>query len=613
VSPDGGGIDAILEAAPDGVVVVSGNGTITFVNARIEEMFGYTREEVLGQPVELLIPDEHRDAHRQHVQSWLAHPRARSIGTALDLTARRHDGTVFTVDISLSPVDGGVVAFVRDLGTQRQIDAGLGYLSALVASSVDAIYRLDREGRITDWSPAADDLFGYQRDWVIGRRMSDVVNESEAALHDALVEQVLVGDAVRQVELSFTRRDGLVVPVSISMAPVRDGRGRIIGVGAVTRDLTEQVLTRSSLQHADTRLREGETLAHVGGWVMDGAKRTVQWSDELYRIHGVTPATFDGSVAAQLALIDDADRERVVARVEHALATQTGCEDEYAIVRPDGTRRWVYARAEPTTGPGGPGLRGICQDITERRVAEEAMRHAYERERVAVEGLRAADALKDEFISTVSHELRTPLTSIIGFAHLLARPETPLEVADMASRIERNGREMLGMVERLLDFSRLQAGKVELRPGPVSLASIVNSSLDTLKESLADHPVSVSVPDDITVFADAQAVAVVMANLVSNAVKFSPPGTPIEIGVHRDGDTAVVVVRDHGKGIPPELGERVFERFFQAPGQPPGRRGAGVGLAIVRRYVELQGGRAWCDTPPGEGSRFSFSLPVSHR
>jgi len=247
------------------------------------------------------------------------------------------------------------------------------------------------------------------------------------------------------------------------------------------------------------------------------------------------------------------------------------------------------------------------------RWSREDLLAAYERERQAAEQLRAADRLKDEFLSVVSHELRTPLASILGFAFALSDERRTLDTAmqkDLLQRIIRNANEMRRMVERLLDFSRLQAGKIDLLLVPLALRPAVDRCLANLADMLEHRPVEVDVPDDLVVLADEDGFNRVVQNLLANAAKFSPPDAPVTVRAAKDGGFACTTVIDHGPGIPAERQEHIFERFVQLPDQPSGGRGAGVGLAIVARYVEVQGGKIWVKSQPGRGAAFSFTLPL---
>jgi signal transduction histidine kinase len=359
-------------------------------------------------------------------------------------------------------------------------------------------------------------------------------------------------------------------------------------------------------------LREGEALAHVGSWSYDVGTGAVQWSAELHRMLDVDPLAFDGTLDEHLRCVHPEDRPAIAAAIDQAVSRGEPFGMTHRIVRADRATRHVYTRGGPVHGGAGAevaGVRGIMQDVTEQHQASEAMRAAYERERLAAEDLRVAAAMKDDFLSIVSHELRTPLTTIVGFAALLQQM-SGLDVPDLASRISRNAAEMQRMVERLLDFSRLQSGAVHIQLAALALRREVLQRASSLEVVLDAHELLVDVPDDIVVRADPDALGHVLTNLLSNAAKFSALGTSIEVRARRTGDEVLVEVSDHGVGIDETLREKVFEQFFQATPSPAGKRGAGVGLSIVARYVALQGGRVWCQSEPGKGSTFLFTLPA---
>jgi len=240
----------------------------------------------------------------------------------------------------------------------------------------------------------------------------------------------------------------------------------------------------------------------------------------------------------------------------------------------------------------------------------QQVRALAERERAAGEQLRDADALKDAFLATVSHELRTPLTSIVGFSELLDSDASD-DQRSLLERISRNADEMSRMVERLLDFTRLSSGRVAFQPVPLRLVAQVEGARTSLATPLEHLEVNVDIRDDMTVLADPDALDRILANLLTNAAKFSPDGGTISVSAREDGGVATVSVRDQGPGVAPELRTQIFERFFQAPYQPAGKRGTGVGLGIVQEYVERHGGRVWCTGEPGEGATFSFTLPMA--
>lgn len=272
---------------------------------------------------------------------------------------------------------------------------------------------------------------------------------------------------------------------------------------------------------------------------------------------------------------------------------------EGRLVSRDGHERWITIEGGRDAAGHGDAQRrvvGIVQDVTARH---EAMASLVE-----------ADRLKDEFLSTVSHELRTPLTVILGFADHLRR------VGDESSTpyldaMYRNAAEMDLMVDQLLDMSRVQSGRVVLELEPAPLRSVVGDTLTYLATTVRQHRI-VDDTSDVVVLVDPMGFRRLLANLVSNAAKFSPPESTITISDVVEGGEVIVSVCDEGIGIDADDLDSIFDMFVQARhGRPVDVPGTGVGLTIVKRYVEMHGGRVWVDSEPGGGACFRFTIPVA--
>ena len=489
------------------------------------------------------------------------------------------------------------------------------HLANVVAASDDAIFTQDRDGRVTSWNRAAERIYGWTEDEVIGRSYADLVPSHRREEVASLIDRALAGERIERFPGELQRRDGMLVPIVLAIVPLA-GDGVAGGVSVVVRDVSEQLEAQATLAESMERMEEMQALAHVGLWVWDAGSGDLQMTPELYRIHGVTPLGFEGTLDSYLELVHVDDRAKVAEALQHALVTGERYEREYPVERPGGEIRWVNSRADVVRESSGVavGMRGIAEDVTERRTVEDTLRAAYERERVAAEQLREADRLKDEFLSIVSHELRTPLASILGMTYALGDERQPLEEElqkDLLQRITRNADEMRRMIERLLDFSRLQAGRVDLAIGPLPIDAAIERCLVNLHDVLADQRVDVEVEPGLVAMADEDGFNRIVQNLLTNAAKFSPPDAAVTVRAVRENDFVRISVRDEGRGIPPERQEHIFDRFVQLPDQPVGKRGTGVGLAIVARYVDLQGGSIRVDSAVDAGATFTFTLPIA--
>ena len=236
-------------------------------------------------------------------------------------------------------------------------------------------------------------------------------------------------------------------------------------------------------------------------------------------------------------------------------------------------------------------------------------------EQAMVAQLRDLDRLKTTFLGAVSHDLRTSVTAIEGFAALLATHGASLDDeqrTDFLHRIERNARSLGVMVEDLLDFARLERSGVSVTLQPVDLSDLVPKVVDQMSSILGDRPTAVSVAPDVVALADPAAMERILVNLLSNAAKYTPPGSEVAVSLEQDQALAVLAICDHGPGIPRAERGRIFERFYRIDNAHANQvRGVGIGLALVRQLVDLQHGTVTVDDAPGGGARFRVKVPIA--
>ena len=241
-------------------------------------------------------------------------------------------------------------------------------LRAVIAVSDDAIFTLDSRGNIASWSPTSERIFGFHAEDVLEGPLERLFAEHLHSDVRSVVFRALAGEPIRHHETEVVRPDGMPMPVWMSLTPIAGEDGPIRAAAVIVRDVTEQRLAQASLAEVETRLEEGESLAHVGSWLWDVRTGTAQWSGEFHRIHGLDPLEFDGTFESQLSLIHPADRDTVRKAMEVSAVSGMPFESEYRVVRPDGAVRVLHVRAHPIIGSAGTavGLRGIGQDVTER-------------------------------------------------------------------------------------------------------------------------------------------------------------------------------------------------------------------------------------------------------
>lgn len=485
-------------------------------------------------------------------------------------------------------------------------------LQAMLDSTSDIITVIDREGRIRVSNPGAGRLTGLRGAEANGVSMLQFVHPEDAdEVVDAFTRGVLNGESVEPIEIRIRMADGEWHHTEASIAGAVEIDGDPAHVVTV-RDITDRVRRDSETVVHRRRLESivqniDDVIVIVAPdlsvlWTSPGIERLIDAPAYTNVGESVLDHVHPDDVEGALRAIDDAlgrpdGRTRATLRVRH---------ERFGW-------RWIEAAVvnridDPAVG----GLVCTLRDVTDRVESDPELHRLREQEREEVARLREADQLKDRFLATVSHELRTPLTSIRGFSSMLEdrwdrfEPGQHLEIV---SRISSNARAMEDMIEQLLDVSLLQAGRVEVTLRPVDLDEAVADMVDNLAHQLRDHEVTVA-PSGLNVLADRRALDHVMRNLLTNATRYSNPGTRIDVYAERDGDVVHVRVRDRGIGIATQDQSRVFQSFFQATPGSPDRRGTGVGLNVARRYAQLQNGRLTLESELGVGSTFTLTIPA---
>lgn len=400
---------------------------------------------------------------------------------------------------------------------------------------------------------------------------------------------------------------------SLRLEPLPGPDGAVGEVLGVALDVSEQHLARE-LEARLAAIVEGAALAIVS---IDLEGCITSWNRGAAALFGWEPGEVVGHDVTLLAPADPAVPG--VEEVEVAVAVQQHDASYTETVRRhrDGHDVEVGVWVSPATDTDATpfGVSCIYHDLTERNRARRSLEDserrlsvALERERRAAEELRRLDELKTGFLRAVSHELRTPLTAIIGFAETAERiADDPEEQRPYLRRVVSNARRLEGLVSDLLDVERLARGQVEPRVGPVELdrlAERIVRRADPGAHLLELDLAPVQIAGDVVMIERA------VDNLVRNALLHTPSGTTVTVRVRPDGDGATIIVEDDGPGVPPELRDRIFEPFEQGPNA--GRRpspGTGIGLSLVRRFVDLHAGTVTLDERPGGGARFTIRLP----
>jgi PAS domain S-box-containing protein len=374
----------LLEAAPDAMVVVDQSGRMILANAQTERLFGYRREEILGRNVELLIPTRFHERHQAHRTTFFSQPRIRPMGANLQLSGLRKDGTEFPVEIRLSPMQTPegilVTSAIRDISERKMAEDYRLKLATIVESSDDAIASGTLDGIIVSWNAGAQRMYGYTEAEALGKPIAILVPSELPDEENKIHEILRAGGRIEHFETIRVTKTGKRINVSLTISPIKDSSDRIVGISGIARDITERKLAEEALRASEGRLRLAQQAARIGTFERDVRTGRITWAEGLDSLYGLPPGSVDGKTPEFFRdLIHPADRERVARLIQEAFKTGQPTEGEWRAIWPDDSIHWIVSRWQVLMDDSGEPSRvvGVNMDVTERKLAEQAL-HAHE-------------------------------------------------------------------------------------------------------------------------------------------------------------------------------------------------------------------------------------------
>jgi PAS domain S-box-containing protein len=608
----------LLEAAPDAMVVVNQGGEIVLLNLQAEKEFGYHRDELLGQKVTNIIPEGFAERLVADDLRFKEGETAQQIGGGIELTGRRKDGSVFPIEIMLSPLESAegtlVTAAIRDITVRKRAEKYLaqmeGRYRGLLEAAPDAMVVVNQYGGIVLLNLQAEKEFGYRRDELLGQKVTNIIPEGFAERLVADDLRFREGAGAQEIgggiELTGRRKDGSEFPIEIMLSPLESAEGTL--VTAAIRDISVRKAAEKVLAQMEGRYRGLLEAAPDAMVVVNQEGRIVLLNLQAEKEFGYHRDELLGQKVTNI--IPEGFAERLIAdglrSAEDALAQQIGTGIELIARRKDRTEFPIELMLSPLESAEGTLVTAAIRDITTRKKAEAELLQK-------VDELNRSNVELGQFAYIASHDLQEPLRMVASYTQLLSRrykgkldsdaDEFIAFAVDGATRMQR-------LIQDLLAYSRVGTKGKELCE--TSSEETLGQAIINLRGAIQESGALVTHDPLPSVMADERQLIQLFQNLVGNAIKYQSPGVPkVHISAAKNGGNQwTFSVQDNGLGIDPQYFERIFG-MFQRLHKREEFAGTGIGLAICKKIVERHGGSISVESQPGEGSTFRFGLAAS--
>jgi len=580
----------IAQSIADSVIVMDKNFTIVSWNKGAERLYGWKENEVLGKKTVEVIPHEYITSSREEFLKEIV--KGSWNGQVLQFSKKGKKLIVMASASLVTDKNGNTIGYVtinRDI-TDELISEGR--LSAIVESSQDAIVSKSLDGVIRTWNKAAERMFGYSAEEAIGQNIVLIIPPELRKEEKEIISQLKKGKKIHHFETVRVGKSGKKINVSLSISPVRNSAGEIVGASKIARDITDTMRTESALKESEERLRMALEAGQIGVWDWDMVTDKIYWNDNVYKIHGIDKKTYTPTFSSYIKLIHPDDKRGFDEAIQKAIRDKKQFSYTMRLNGGNGLH-WVSTTATVFYNNQNKPIRmlGATSDITKQKQLDQE---------------------KSDFLSMASHELKTPLTSMKIFIDLLKRQQSQQsEKGDYyVNRIKDQADRLGELTNDLLDVSRIETGKLRLSKDSFELNQLIEETVESIQPSTQKHKITVSHNGPVEVVADKYRIYQVLINFLTNAIKYSPQSEKIIVKIDERDEEIVVSVKDFGIGIKKQEQDKVFERLYQVS-DPEEKTypGLGLGLFISKEIIDRHKGKIWVESVKGKGSTFFFSLP----
>ncbi len=486
----------------------------------------------------------------------------------------------------------GAINMLMDITENKKSEKDVAWLAALIHSSDDAIISKTLSGIITSWNPAAEKLFGYNAEEMIGQHITRLIPPDRINEEAHIIERISRGELIEHFHTRRLTKNNGLIDISLTISPIKNSKGVIIGASKIARDITRSKLAEEKLRRSERYFNELANAMSQLVWISRPDGRVVYFNDRILEYKGMEKLA-DGTWNWE-GLIHPDDLPETIQDWGIAVAHGSVFAREHRIQTNGGTYRWHLTRVIPYEDEEGNVSKwiGTATDIDD--IKQMALR-------------------KDDFLSVASHELRTPITSIKAYSQLLVSTYQDSQdefLKNALAKLETQANKMTKLVTDFLKLSKIEAGKLQLNKETFYINELVNEIVSDIQLVSVNHKIIVEKSEPVNVIADRERIAQVIANFLNNAVKYSPGAEEIVVSCKSGNNCVTINVADKGVGIKPEEHRKIFERFYRAKsnGNIP-FSGFGIGLYISAEIIQRHNGEIGVNSEEGKGSTFYFTLP----
>jgi len=599
-------LKAIFDSSPNGMVALDSDGKVLAWNQGAQKIFGYEPQEVIGRLYPLV------DGNADDLKKLMATYREGN-PMMTEVIRKRKDGTRIQTLLSTAPLKDaegqviGVLGILMDLTEKKRAEAEIEKANAMLKAIFEcapvAIIAIDLDGNVLDWNRGAQKIFGYEPQEVIGRFYPLVDGDADG--FKKLLAEYREGKSIVGIEVARKRKDGKMIQMLLSSAPLKDAGGQVIGVMGILMDLTEMKRAEVEIEKANEMLKAVFDCAPVAIIAMDPEANVLEWNRGATDIFGYEASEVIGRPYPIVAK-EDFDT------LKKNLDTLFGGKPIYNMELP---RRRKDGKIIQALGSGAPlrdakghvvGTLVTFFDLTEKKKAAADI----ERLNIEVAERAMVEREREDLSAMIIHDLKSPLTAMMAYTDMLI--ENRIEDKKEALRMIRMGSEkILGMVEDYLTVYRSHAVKLELQMMPEEIVNILRG-FEKDFHALAEKKyirLNFAFADSPKAVIDKKQFSRAVSNLVENAIKFTPKRGSITLSVEASESDFTVSVSDTGPGILPGEQDGIFQKHYRSS-MAMGTTGAGLGLAIVKAIAEAHGGKITFENNPGSGSTFKLTIPL---